>query len=156
MLSLLACVNGPPSASDVAVSDAPPNIVSAKVTCDPAAPKWKVAVATDAWTGNGQVWMTVDGHYVEKHPMYSDAAAQDGTSDHLALSLSMQPDIHRVSEGSSTYFNCDEPGLHGILLVLQRNGKTVADCRSFTGEATDWVAWDVGVACEETLEVDSG
>lgn len=156
LLTLLACAHGPPASPDVGISTEPPAITKVAITCDPVSAKWTFKVKTDAWTGNGQVWMTVDGHYVETHPMYSDAAAADGTSDHLAMSLSVQPDIHRVSEGSSTYFNCDEPGLHGILLVHAQNGKTVSDCRSFLGAPADWTPWNLGVACDVELVEDSG
>lgn len=126
--------------------------------CDASKRAWSFDVDTARWTGGGQVVMTVDGQYVERHPLPSTAAAPDGTTDHLEDALAIEADWRDAAAGSATYFVCEEPNLHGILRVFARDGTTEADCRSFAGAAGDWARWgDSAVECGRELDTgDSG
>ena len=118
--------------------------------CDPIHARWTFTAETNAWTGNGQVLLSTDGIYLETHPLDSKSAAGDGSSDSLALYLTVVADWRDVSLGSSTVFNCDEPMLAGILRIFEQDGKTEADCRYF-GE-DPWDRWNLGVDCATPWE----
>lgn len=154
LLALLACA--PRGAADTAsaqVEDTPaPTLTDVSVDCDDSRAEWAFAATTDAWTGNGQVVLSRDGAYVERHTMYSVEAEADGSADRLALELDVVPDWHDASAGSSTYFNCGTADLAGVLRVWTRDGGAVADCVAF-GEAPErWAEWDESVACDEALD----
>lgn len=131
---------------------ATPIITDALVECDPERPRWSFDVWTTAWTGNGQVLLSADGLYIERHAIYSVSAEADGSTDHLSLDLAMVSDWRDVQEGSTTVFNCDEPALEGVLRVYVRGGDAVADCVAFGPDPTSWVAWEPSSACAEVLE----
>ncbi|MDP2315384.1 MAG: hypothetical protein Q8P41_20975 [Pseudomonadota bacterium] len=133
-------------------TDVPPAITTASVTCDATVPRWTFAVQTDAWTGNGQVLLSTDGEYVEKHTLYSQSAAADGTSDTLELKLTVEPDWRDVTLGSTTVFNCNEPDLTGILRVWTRAGDEEADCRAFGVASERWTTWDASATCANVLD----
>ena len=152
LLALLAC-----NAKDAAVPEdsdvwVVPTLTEATATCDAEKAKWTFTATADAWTGNGQVVLSTDGVYVEKHTLYSKEAAADGTSDSLSLSLSVEADWHDVSVGASTVFNCDEPELAGLLRIYTRDGEAEADCRAFGVEPERWVSWEEAIACDTALE----
>jgi hypothetical protein len=157
-LVLHACALGNPSRVTPEIDTAAPEITGATVECSAEKRKWTFEVDTARWTGGGQVVMTVDGQYAEKHPLPSTAAAGDGTTDHLGDSLAIEADWRDAAAGSATYFNCDEPNLHGMLRVFSRDGETQADCRVFAGSPGDWARWgDLAVECDRELDAgDSG
>ncbi len=148
---LVSC-SGTGDDSATEIPDAVPAITEATATCESGEARWSFSVTTDAWTGNGQVVLSVDGEYVEKHTMYSTSAAADGTRDELALELSVVPDWRDVTLGSSTAFNCGEAALTGILRVWKRDGSGEADCRAFGESPERWAEWDAGVSCEAVLD----
>lgn len=152
---LTACLGGQPPAGDTGeVPDRVPAIVEASVACDADDAVWSFVVETDAWTGNGQVALSTDGVYVERHTMYSVSAEADGSADRLELELDVVGDWRDASAGSSTAFNCQEPDLAGVLRVFTRDGDDVADCRAF-GEAPErWAEWDASLACDAVLEAE--
>lgn len=149
-LAFSGCSGG---GGDTAVdpSDTPPTITEATVDCDTREGRWTFAVTTDAWTGNGQVLLTSDGAYVEKHTVYSVSAAPDGTADQLELTLDVVPDWRDVVLGSSTIFNCGDTSLTGIVRVFTRDGSRASDCRVFGVSPERWAGWDVGVTCDTLL-----
>lgn len=151
MLLLLACTGPAPSDSTL-ISNAVPVITTATVDCDRDAGRWSFAVTTDAWTGNGQVVLSADGVYVERHPMYSSKAAADGTSDRLELTLDVVPDWRDVALGDSTVFNCNTSALAGVLRVWSRDGEDEADCRAFGDTPERFADWGIGVSCDAVLE----
>jgi hypothetical protein len=122
------------------------------VTCDDEGGEWTVVVTTDAWTGNGQVLLSTDGAYVERHPLYSRSAAADGSADELGLTLAVVPDWRDVTAGTSTYFNCLARDLTGIVRVFTRDGTAQADCRAFGADPERWASWDAGATCDRALE----
>lgn len=131
-----------------------PQITAAGVDCDPSVPLWTVTAETDAWTGNGRVYLSTDGVYVESHPLGSIAAAADGSSDSLRVRLGIVAEWRDVDSGASTVFNCETPDLAGVLQVYTRTGDGVADCRSFGEEVDRWADWDPDVQCTIPLEPD--
>lgn len=152
LLALLACAAPPIDTGRTPIEYVSPAITVASAACDPNDPGWTFEVATDAWTGNGQVYLSADGAYVERHPMYTVGAAYDGTSDALRLVLGIAVDFRDVVAGSTTVFNCNAEALTGVLQVFERDGRTVADCRAF-GEAPErWKEWSASVACDSVLD----
>lgn len=147
-----ACVADSVAIPAKEVPETVPMLVSASYSCDPMAARWSFSAEADAWTGNGQVAMTTDGRYLELHALDSKSAASDGSSDSLALSLTVVADWRDVTLGSSTFFNCEEPGLGGLIRIFEQDGKTEADCRFF-GE-NKWAEWNVGLHCDKEIETE--
>lgn len=146
------CVRG--AVPDTAVTADPdtPHITSASVECDTEDAEWTFSIQADAWTGNGQLQWTTDGDYLEKHMIYSEEGAADGTSERLGLDLDVVADWRDVETGSSTWFNCNTVDLTGILRIYTRTGGDEADCRAFGTAPERWSEWDLGVSCETLLE----
>ena len=136
---------------------ADPEITAASVECDPERPRWTFDVTASAWTGNGQVLLSADGSYIERHRLDSISAEADGSTDQLQLKLDVVADWRDVSEGSTTVFNCDEPFLDGVIRVYSRTGDAVTDCRAFGTDPARWATWEPDTACATVLEgEDSG
>ncbi len=154
LLLLLACQSASPSPVPDEKSPGPPSIVAASYACNSLTARWTFLVDTDAWTGNGQVVLSDDGNYIEVHPLRSLEAAADGSSDRLTLELGVVADWRDVSPGSSTAFNCNEPGLAGLIRIFATDGQTPTDCRIF-GEDR-WASWNFNYSCTTPLEEDSG
>lgn len=150
LLLLAACADGP-AANDGALPDAPPSITAVSVECDVGDAEWQLIVETDAWTGNGQLLLSDDGVYLEKHPVYSRASAADGSADELTVALAVVPDWRDVVLGATTYFNCSTPELTGIVRVFTQDGTAAADCRAFGAAPERWASWDLGVSCDTVL-----
>ncbi|MES2639144.1 MAG: hypothetical protein V4850_06660 [Myxococcota bacterium] len=153
-LVLVGCTGGKDADTGIEPTTRPPAMTSASAECATVDALWRFDVRTDAWTGNGQVLLSTDGVYVERHPLYSRSAEADGTSDTLDLTLSIVPDWHDVVLGSSTVFNCGEADLTGILRVFTRDGAEEADCRAFGVAPERWATWSAGASCAEVLETD--
>jgi hypothetical protein len=152
LLGVLACSSTLRDTGRDPPEYAEPAIVDASATCVVEDALWTFLASADAWTGNGQVVLSADGDYVERHPMYSNGAAFDGTSDSLKLALGVAPDFRNVVLGSTTVFNCDAEGLTGVLQVYARDGRSVADCRAFGDRPDRWQTWDPNVACADVLD----
>lgn len=129
-----------------------PAFTEVSVVCDASVPAWAFDLHTDAWTGGGELWMSVDGVYVEAHPFTSAEAALDGSFDHLRFTLAITSDFRDVAAGSRTSFNCGTPALQGLLVVYARDGDTVADCRVYGGDASVWPRWGFP-SCADEAEV---
>ena len=99
LLALLACAAPPVDTGREPIEYPSPTITAATAEGDPNEPGWTFEVATDAWTGNGQVYLSADGAYVERHPMYTVGAAYDGSADALRLELGVAADFRDVGEG---------------------------------------------------------
>lgn len=152
LLGLPGCHADPSGLADLpAVAPGPPGIVEVSVACDSVAAEWAFEADTNAWSGNGEVLLSTDGRYLERHRLPSTEAARDGTSDHLEVSLAIVGDWRDVALGSTTVFNCQEPGLAGLLYVYETDGETLGDCRRF-GEDR-WAGWASEEGCETTVEV---
>ena len=154
LLLLFACQSAAPSSVPDDTSPAPPSIVAASYTCDSLTARWSFLVDADAWTGNGQVVLSDDGDYIEVHALRSIEAAADGSSDRLAVELAVVADWRDVNPGGTTVFNCNEPGLAGLIRIFATDGQTPTDCRIF-GEDR-WGSWNFNYSCTTPLEEDSG
>jgi hypothetical protein len=129
-----------------------PAIVSASADCNPQQAQWRFELDTDAWTGGGALLWSANGSWVEEHRLDSKEAADDGSSDHLELALTIVPDWRDQEANASTALNCETPGLGGVLTVFARDGKTVADCRFLGDDQAAFDAWELGVGCETPLD----
>ena len=129
-----------------------PAITAASVECDPDRPRWTFDIETSAWTGNGQVLVSADGVYIERHGIGSISAAADGTTDHLQLKLDVVSDWRDVDEGDTTIFNCGDANVVGVMQVYTRDGGAVADCRGFGASPGRWADWEPDTACPTVLE----
>lgn len=152
LLALLACAPVPVDTGRAPPEWVAPSLVTATADCSAADEQWSFTATTDAWTGNGQVYLSADGAYVERHPMYSNGAAYDGSADSLRLVLGMVEDFRDVVLGASTAFNCGTPDVAGVLQVNERDGRTVADCRAFGVAPERWEEWEPALACGVPLE----
>ncbi len=134
-----------------------PTITSTTVACDVDAADWTFTVATDAWTGNGMLYLSADGEYVEQHTLPSTSAPADGTSDKLVRTLSIVATWRDAVANSSTAFGCATPDLAGIVNVSARDGSAVTDCVAFGVDPQRWQTWSPDVACATVLDTgDSG
>lgn len=126
-----ACVPPQPSMVQTEVSSGTPELASLDIACDVSSAYWSFSALTTAWTGGGAVVMSADGTYIETHNLPSIEAEADGSGDQLSLGLTVVADWRDVSMGSTTAFNCGTPGLWGVVQIFERDGETLADCRSF-------------------------
>lgn len=129
-----------------------PALTAVTVTCDAELDRWSFVATADAWTGNGQVLLSADGAYLERHDIYTAGAAGDGSADTLELELTAVADWRDVSPGSTTAFGCDAPDLAGVLRIYERASKTVADCRAFGESPERWATWEPETACTTVLD----
>ncbi len=151
-----ACYQWPDVEHD-ALPGTNPTITSASVTCDERAATWLFEVGTDAWTGNGIVYLSADGAYIETHSLLSTTSAADGSSDTLERSLVIVASWRDVTTNASTAFGCATPALAGVLEVYERTGDARTDCVAFGVDPTRWATWTPDAACEEMLtQADTG
>lgn len=135
---LLACGGTLPSVPPLVIPDDPPEIATVLWTCSNSRESSTLEVTTDFWTGGAELWLTVDGSYVERHPFFSIEASADGLADRLRIVLGHRADVRDVVPGSSTAFTClDNPT--GLLRVNDRAGEP-ADC-DFVGPTEREFLW---------------
>lgn len=138
------------------LSTTSPTITSTTVECDVDTAEWTITVGTDAWTGNGTLYLSADGAYIEQHTLPSTSAPADGSADTLERNLSIVATWRDAVANSSTAFGCATPDLAGIANVTSRDGSAVTDCVAFGVEPERWWRWNPDVACETVLSEDSG
>jgi hypothetical protein len=114
----------------------PPDIVQINDACDPDTGVWSLFVRTSGWVGQARTWWTVDGLYVEQHPMASVAYAPDGTADELFLQLPIAPDVSLAEEGRATALSCGANP--SIRIVVTPPEGPVQDCYDLVGAFEDW------------------
>ncbi|MBN2799342.1 MAG: hypothetical protein JXX28_09370 [Deltaproteobacteria bacterium] len=134
--SLSGCAElapGPLVGEDV-VTD-PPALRCVQVRCDPGRERWSIEVSASAWTGGGALLWTVDGQWIEEHPLRSVAAAADGSSDLLALELDQVGDWRAFQTGATTAMSCDD-AVGWWVYLYDRDGQ-IATCAS-GGSAGVW------------------
>ena len=138
--------------------DGDPTITSVTWACDTDGAEWDFEVTTEHWSGGGVVWMARDAENIEKHSVPSKEAAPDGSTDRLALSLSIVPDWRDATLGSSTRWLCsDEPSLSFLLEMAKADGSLSSDCRTWGANPTLWGDIAGATACKTVLEpVDTG
>ena len=145
---LLACVPKGTAGTEQpdAVGDDPPTISAVTWACDVDSATWSFVVDTVHWSGGAWLWIARDAKTVERHAMYSQAAASDGSTDQLAVDLSVVADWRDAASGSSTRFPCAETdALAYQVTIYDRYGDEATDCRR-------WGVEGVLEAVEEVTE----
>lgn len=156
---LWACVSKgqAPAGEPDAVGDEPPTIAAVTWGCDVDSATWSVVVDTVHWSGGAWLWMASDAATVERHSVYSQSAASDGSADQLGIELDVVADWRDAVSGSSTRFACaDAETLAWQITIYDRQGAVATDCRRW-GQAGVLEAVAEVPACELWLEeADSG
>lgn len=132
-LLLLALACYPPGEAQTAQpgpgSTAAPAITELAWACDPEASTWRFEVATDAWSGGAWLWMASEPATWERHAMYSESAAGDGSADLLGVDLGIEADWRDAVAGSSSRFLCSEQDTLAFqITVYSRDGSEATDC----------------------------
>jgi len=161
LLLLAACVapggGGETGEGDSALARTSPSITQLDWSCDVQDASWAFSANADAWTGGGTLWMARDADRVEKHRVPSTAAAVDGSSDHLALNLSVVADWRYQVSGSSTAWRCSDQDLLSFqLAIYEADGSERADCRGWGADPELWSALDDVPDCDTLLVADTG
>lgn len=157
-MALLLCGACGGEAED-AVAVADPRSGDAAITavswdCDPDLAQWSFVVDTEHWTAGGVVWITGDTDRAERHGLPSVAAAEDGSTDHLELKLSVVSDWRYAVLGSSTGWRClDEPELSFVVVIYAEDDSGETDCRSWGANPEIWAEIPGGPVCGTALEV---
>lgn len=140
LLTVLACV--PKGAAetdqpgDLAAGE--PEITAVSWACDVDAAEWSFTVDTARWSAGAWLWLATDVDTWERHPVYSRAAARDGSTDQLGAELEIVADWRDVSTGSSTRFRCQEVDAMAFqLTIYDREGDEETDCRRWGVELFD-------------------
>lgn len=160
-VALAGCYQWPSVTPDPLGTSAPA-ITSTTITCVEEDAEWTFTVETDAWTGNGALYLSADGEYIEQHALPSVSAPSDGSADKLERTLDVVATWRDVEANNSTAFGCASPDLAGIITVSSRSGAEVTDCLAFGVEPARWSNWDAGVTCDavrdtgDTGDADSG
>lgn len=139
------------------VGDAPPTIAAVTWGCEVDSATWSFVVDTVHWSGGAWLWMASDPDTVERHAVYSQSAASDGSADQLAVELDVVADWRDAIAGSSTRFPCATlDDLAYQVTVYDRQGAEATDCRRWGVEGVLEAVAEVP-ACELRLaEPDSG
>lgn len=135
---------GPPGGAGLTLE--PPQLACPEVRCEE--DLWEVEVRASHWTGGVTLEWTVDGHYVEVHPLRAWSADPAGGLELLSLDLGAVADWRAVVPGSTTAFLCgDAPTWRLVALDL---GGAVTSCAD--PEPARWAAVEGATVCpEETL-----
>ena len=108
------------------LSEMSPRIVDFSWQCEN--DRWTVFVESDAWTGNGSLWLG-NADRVEKHPIYSIAAGEFGESDLLRITLDVVSDWRDASPGSYTGWRCSQmENLSMLAAIYHPSLLTLSDC----------------------------
>ena len=144
---------GPPGWPDhngSSVQTGPPAITEFELVCDLEGEAWALTVAADAWSGGGQLFLTVDAAYVEAHGVDSVSVAADGSADELELELNMVGDWREVDEGATTVFSCAAGA--AALFVLYDLDDEPSDCRA-AGPDPSWADVDGALPCDDRADI---
>ncbi|NOY24844.1 MAG: hypothetical protein GXP62_03135 [Oligoflexia bacterium] len=129
---LLGCVpkGDAATAQPGTVPDNPPTISNIEWGCDVDLAQWSFLVDTAYWSGGAYLWLATDAKTWERHTIYSQAAAADGSTDQLGASLDVVTDWRDAVSGSSTRFRCqDEADLAFQVTIYDRYGTEATDCQ---------------------------
>lgn len=128
-----------------------PNITTAAVDCDVPSARWTFDITADAWTGQGKLFLSADGDYIEQHSVPSIEAPADGSADTLRRQLNIVATWRDASANSSTAFGCGTPALTGVMLIYSRDGTTATDCVNFGEDPSRWAIWNAVLACDTLI-----
>ena len=151
---LFAC-----SAASLPPTDAPPlfefsnpEITSLSMECNASDEQWVFTMEANAWTGNGQIWISKAGEINEKHRIYSKQALADGRYDLLELKLDILADWRDVQEGTSTQWHCyEQDEMTFLAVVLHPESLQATDCRYWG--AQEWEDIMDSPPCEQPADM---
>ena len=106
-----------------------PSITDFTVTCDTEEELWIYTLQTDAWTGNALLWLRDTDGREEEHPLISQGAPRDGSSDYLENELRIVGDWRDAQRGKSTRWPCAaQERLSMLVEVYHPKEGTATDC----------------------------
>ena len=133
----------PPSFSD-------PKITDFAIECVPEEDLWTFTLSTDAWTGNALLWLRDEQGAQEEHPLVSQGAPRDGSSDTLEIELTIVGDWRDAKRGKSTRWLCEEQAeLSMIVEVYHPKTHSPTDCLT-TGP--QWPEESLPAECDQVWE----
>ena len=142
LVSCIATLEGsysPPSFSN-------PNIIEFSYECTEEKDLWSFEVQTDAWTGNGLIWIRDTFGQEEEHPLISQGASRDGSSDTLEIELFIVGDWRDAQRGKSTRWPCaEEEDLSMIVEIYHPKEHNPTDCLT-TGP--EWPEESAPITCD--------
>ena len=110
-----------------------PEITNFVVLCETEEEFWTFTLETNAWTGNALLWLRDEQGVQEEHPIISQGAQRDGSSDSLEIELAIVADWRDAQRGKSTRWACEEQETLSILVeVYHPKTYSPTDCL-FTG-----------------------
>lgn len=146
---VLACVptlegsHTPPSFSD-------PEITDFVVECEPEEDRWTFTLTTNAWTGNALLWLRDQQGAQEEHPLISQGAPRDGSSDNLEIELTIVGDWRDAERGKSTRWPCEkQEELSMIAEIYHPKTYSSTDCL-VTGPL--WPEESIPTECDQVWE----
>lgn len=133
----------PPSFSD-------PKITDFTIECVPEEDLWTFTLATDAWTGNALIWLQDEQGVQEEHPLISQGAPRDGSSDNLEIELAIVGDWRDAKRGKSTRWSCvQQEELSMIVEVYHPKTYAPTDCLI---AGPQWSGEETPAECDQLWE----
>ena len=124
-----------------------PHIVDFESSCDVAEDSWLFVVESDAWTGNGLLWLRDPDGFEEEHPLISTGAQADGAGDHLEIDLKIVGDWRDAQRGKSTRWPCSiQEDLSMLVEIYHPKRHTATDCL-YVGEP--WPEEEAPTRCDQ-------
>lgn len=143
-LSCVATLDGsytPPTFSD-------PSITDFSILCEEN--QWVFTLSTDSWTGNALLWLGDEHEEQEEHPLISQGAPRDGSSDLLETELLIVGDWRDAQRGKSTRWPCSQQeNLSMIVEVYHPKTYSPTDCLI---SGPDWPQEEPPAVCDQIWE----
>lgn len=106
-----------------------PQITNFEIECAEEDELWTFKLTADAWTGNGLLWILDSDTHEEEHPLVSEGAPRDGSSDTLKIELSIVGDWRDAQRGKSTRWPCSaQSELSMLVEIYHPKDHTPSDC----------------------------
>ena len=136
-----------PEGTHQAITFRDPQIVDFSSSCDESQDSWIFNVESDAWTGNGLLWLRDPDGFEEEHPLISTGAEADGSKDYLEIELLIVGDWRDAQRGKSTRWPCDmQEDLSMLVEIYHPKYHTATDCL-YVGEP--WPEEDAPTRCDQ-------
>ena len=124
-----------------------PKIIDFSSACDIEEDKWVFNVESDAWTGNGLLWLRDPDGFEEEHPLISTGAEPDASRDYLEIELAIVGDWRDAQRGKSTRWPCSmHEDLSMIVEIYHPKYRTATDCL-YVGDP--WPEEDAPTVCDQ-------
>jgi hypothetical protein len=126
----------------------PPSITDVSVLCEEE--EWTFTLSTDAWTGNALLWLRDEDGEQEEHPLISQGAPRDGSSDELETELFVVGDWRDAQRGKSTRWPCTEQEKLSMMIeVYHPKTYTPTDCLTL---GPLWPEDSAPIECDQNWE----